>query len=331
MFKGKYRFSDRENFQIQNEEAEDFVALCQFVEEENRRCLKEKSTASVTIQAIDKKEHCLLEQKIALPFEEEVERVLFPLLEPSKSKRKVVKKEKPNKKGQQKPGTQPKKAENKVGHFLNVRLFKKILVGIVVVGFISGGIYGATKVWHFPRQKEVIKVEKESLEQLLEKEAYQEAIRVYPKNKVQIEDAIFQMLIAQKPENRKIKVLKDFQKSYATKQGQLDLAFLNAEYVSMIDLYEKDKTVFRKDDLRLSLIGYAYLKNGKISQAKELAEEVQDSALAKKIASYELYTQQLSEKEAKVKETKPTNESELKKYNQTLDEIYELKQKIKNL
>ena len=68
-----------------------------------------------------------------------------------------------------------------------------------------------------------------------------------------------------------------------------------------------------------------------MAQAKELAEEVQDSALAKKIASYELYTQQLSEKESKVKETKPTNESELKQYNQTLDEIYELKQKIKNL
>lgn len=273
-----------------------------------------------------------MEQKIVLPFEEEVERVLFPLLEPSKSKRKVVKKEKPNNKIQQEPAKSPKKAENIDGHFLNVRLFKKILVGIVVICFISGGIYGATKVWYFPRQKEEIKVEKKSpLEQLLEKEAYQEAIRVYPKKKVQIEDAIFQMLIAQKPENRKIKVLKDFQKSYATKQGQLDLAFLNAEYVSMIDLYEKDRAVFRKDDLRLSLIGYAYLKNGKISQAKELAEEVQDSALAKKIASYELYTQQLSEKEAKVKETKPTNESELKQYNQTLDEIYELKQKIKNL
>ena len=83
--------------------------------------------------------------------------------------------------------------------------------------------------------------------------------------------------------------------------------------------------------LSMNAIGILYELEDDIEKAKEIAEQVQDSALAKKIASYELYHQQLSEKEQKVKASKPSNEEELKQHNQLLDDIYQLKQKIKNL
>ena len=88
---------------------------------------------------------------------------------------------------------------------------------------------------------------------------------------------------------------------------------------------------FESDEIRLNLVGYAYLKENKLDKAKAIAEKVEDVELSKKIASYEVYQQQLTEKEKSIEGVKPTNESELKKYNQTLDEIYELKQKIANL
>ena len=349
MFKGKFRFSDRINFQV-SEEAVDFESLCQLVEQENRRCLKENSTAQVTIVAEDKKGRFVYERRIDLPFNNEVEMELLDFFEANKHKQKKIQaipditEEKDEKEvTQASPAPIIEQSESRVskrttkkhsksdgqkGNTINLKV--TVLVAFI---FLLFGI-GYVIISNFAPVTSQAKEEKVvlSLENLLKEKKYFEAAKQYEDNLNEIENELFQAIInGESSKTINVETLSKFQKKYPTTNGAFDLAFLKGKYEDMIKYYLNHKYRFESDEIRLNLVGYAYLKEDKLDKAKEIAEKVEDVELSKKIASYELYREQLAEKEKSIEGVKPTNEAELKKYNQTLDEIYELKQKIANL
>ncbi|HIZ66977.1 MAG TPA: hypothetical protein H9965_00605 [Candidatus Streptococcus faecavium] len=200
-----------------------------------------------------------------------------------------------------------------------------LFLAVIGIGFLG------IRQWQTTQSPPTQVSEKESLEDLLAKEKFMQAVKWYPKKRKVIENELFQRILDGKKQSVNVSLLQKFQKEYPTTQGAFDSAFLKGAYKQMIQTYIKTPDDFDKDEMRMNLVGYAYLKLEKIDKAKEIAEKVEDVALSKKIASYELYKKQLTEKEKSIEGVKPTNESELKKYNQTLDEIYELKQKIAKL
>lgn len=205
------------------------------------------------------------------------------------------------------------------------------IIGLLVFLLVLGiGFFSIQRLQHSPvpaRQT----VQKSTLDQMLLEGKYLQAAKNNPGKIEEIENQLFQTILDGKKTKINYQTLEQFQKHHPTTKGGFDKDFLNGEYQKMIQTYKRHMQSFNQDEIRMNLVGYAYLKIDDIEKAKEIAEQVQDSALAKKIASYELYHQQLSEKEQKVKASKPSNEEELKQHNQLLDDIYQLKQKIKNL
>lgn len=337
VFKGKYRFSDRINFQI-SEEALNFESLCQFVEQENRRCLKENSTASVNILAIDKKNRLVYERGLTLPFESEVEMELLDFFDVNSPKKKRYKPDKIDRsrkqfiKKQSETNIQkrlPKKKSKRETRKINTRLLK-VTIFVAFIFLVLGG--GYLIVSHFIQSQQVERKEvTPSLTKLLEENKYLQSAKLYPHNLNKIESDIFQTIIDGQTKEVDIQTLKSFQKKYPTIVGTFDIAFLEGDYKLMVQTYMENKDRLQKDEMRMNLVGYAYLKIDNLDKAKEIANQVDDVALAKKIATYELYTKQLNEKEKFIENKKPSNEDELKQYNKTLDEIYDLKQKINNL
>lgn len=349
MFKGKFRFSDRINFQV-SEEAVDFESLCQLVEQENRRCLKENSTAQVTIVAEDKKGRFVYERRIDLPFKNEVEMELLDFFEANKHKQRKIHDNPDNHEDkvdqritQEIPVPTIEQSESRVSKRVTKKNTKSVMQKVntfnlkvtVLVAFIFllFGV-GYIVISNVVSVNSQVKEEKVvvSLEALLKEKKYFEAAKQYEDNLNEIENELFQTIInGESDKTITVETLSKFQKKYPTTNGAFDLAFLKGKYEDMIEYYLNHKYRFESDEIRLNLVGYAYLKKNKLDKAKAIAEKVEDVELSKKIASYEVYQQQLTEKEKSIEGVKPTNESELKKYNQTLDEIYELKQKIANL
>jgi len=348
MFKGKFRFSDRMNFQTEEEEVNDFESLCQLVEMENRRCLKENTTAQVTILAVDKKERFVYERRLFLPFQNAVEMELLDFFDAKKQKKKKhvetpnpLSESKKVNEGTEVPLTETvetrvSKRMTKRKSLLSIQKLNtsklKVAIFVAFIFLSLGGIY--VTVTSYLQGNTQSKEEKvvPTLENLLKKSKYLEAAQHYEDKIDEIEDVLFQTIInGEEKKKVSIDTLKKFERKYPSVNGGFDLAFLRGEYQVMTKKYDQQPYHFGDDEMRLNLVGYAYLKLEQIDKAKAIAAKVEDVALSKKIASYELYKKQLAEKEKSIEGVKPTNESELKKYNQTLDEIYELKQKIANL
>ena len=206
-----------------------------------------------------------------------------------------------------------------------------VAIGVFLFLVVFGIGFVGIRQWQSVQSTPTQVVEKASLKDLLAQGKFMQAAKIYPENLEEIENELFQMILDGKKKSVNRSLLQQFQKKYPTTQGAFDYAFLKGGYKQMIQTYTKNSNAFEDDEMRLNLVGYAYLKLEQVDKAKAIAEKVEDVALSKKIVSYELYKKQLDEKENSIKGVKPTNESELKKYNQTLDEIYELKQKIANL
>ncbi|MBC2164836.1 hypothetical protein [Listeria booriae] len=117
-------------------------------------------------------------------------------------------------------------------------------------------------------------VDTPSLDALLNQKDFLKAAQLYPDNRDQIEEAIFDL--------KDVGALKRFNAVYTTMFGQLDAAILAADYPTILEVYEKHPNGSYRQ-AQLESIGEAYVAQDNIEKAQEIQKMIQSDTLQAKI------------------------------------------------
>lgn len=213
----------------------------------------------------------------------------------------------------------PKKTKKKIAFTKTIPIKK---IGIVFAIIFSLIFVGVGVNYAVQQTKE----SKPSMETLLKEQKFNEAVDVYPNKINYVENQLFEYV--QQNGRKQLDKLKEFQKNYPTKYGQFDLYMFDYDYSEGISIYEANKKLFTKDDVRLLLVGYAYLKVNKLSKAEEIQKEIENPELEKYIRQYRQYQQIIDEKEKEIKELQKKPTENKQKILKAIDELYEAKQSL---
>ncbi|WP_445448522.1 hypothetical protein [Enterococcus faecalis] len=173
------------------------------------------------------------------------------------------------------------------------------------------------------------KTPENTYEQLIEKQQFVQAGKEYPERKQEIEEYLFKKIQSEDEPN--LEPLKEFNKNFPSVQGDFDLAMLSYDYVKAIGIYKKNLETFKKDNDRLPLVGYSFLKEQNLKEAKEIAGQTTSPELEKYILEYEQFQLVIQEKEKQIKELQKKPTENKKKIEQAINELYEAKEKLNQL
>lgn len=273
LFKKKPTHFELEDFiNINLREITDFLDLCDFVEEENERVLRDNTNAALTILVKDNEGKEYKRLNLTFPLEKnDVEAVLSSLNEtntkPVKSSNKQLKKEEAAIETKQPEELNNVKVSKNYKRKLsfNVNMIK---IGVVTIAILLVVTVGMFLLPNFTQPK---------YEALIQTEEYIKAATIYPEKKTEIEAKIFDK------GQEGIKTLETYVKDIDSPGAKLDLAYLKQDFKEVVELKEYADTAIRKTALAVS-----YVKLGMTDEAYELNQELGSNRLKQLIVdSYE--------------------------------------------
>ncbi|MBE9855096.1 hypothetical protein G8B32_10745 [Enterococcus faecalis] len=200
------------------------------------------------------------------------------------------------------------------------RINRKFSIVVVVVLFFS--CMASISYVHF--------MKKTSFKTLIQTEEYIKAGENYPDKVNEIEQMLY-MSILEKQTAQKIKTLKQFTKKFSTTFGSFDVSIFEKDYSSAIQSYEAKKGSFINDTERLTLVGYAYLKEEAINEAQTIQKQISSIELEEKIFRYEQLTQAIEEKEAELEKLSKEGSKKREQAEKVANEKFKLKEELQNL
>lgn len=218
----------------------------------------------------------------------------------------------------------PKKVK-KTRQPINQKLVAKILVSVVlffVVGF--GVVYS---VQHFSRAEKPKEV---TYDTLIEEQQYLEAGKKYPKKIEAIENLLYEKAITSKKQEA-LDTLSDFNTSYPTIFGEFDLGIVINDYKQALETYEKNSDAFKKEQERLTLVGYCYLKENNLDKAKEISKTIDSVELEKKIFEYTQLSIEIEELEKQLSELEKGGSKNKDQAQKIAEQKFDLMEKRLNL
>lgn len=275
LFKKKSTHFELEDFiNINLREITDFLDLCDFVEEENERVLRDNTNAALTILVKDNDGNEYKRLNLSFPLENnDVEVVLSSLNEtntkPAKSSNKQLKKEEAAIETKQPEDLNNVKVSKNYKRKLsfNVNMIKIGVVTIAILLVVTVGMF-LLPIKDFTQPK---------YEALIQSEEYIKAATIYPEKKTEIEAKIFDK------GQEGIQTLETYVKDIDSPGAKLDLAYLKQDFKEVVELKEYADTAIRKTALAVS-----YVKLGMTDEAYELNQELGSNRLKQLIVdSYE--------------------------------------------
>ncbi|OTN84065.1 hypothetical protein A5819_003615 [Enterococcus sp. 7E2_DIV0204] len=200
---------------------------------------------------------------------------------------------------------------------------KKIGIVFLFTCLFIGGGFAVKSVLSDQKDKQP------SLQEYLTKKNFKEAAEAYPDKISEVENELF--LIVQKEGRTHLKDLSSFQKKYPTEQGTFDLAMFDYQYDVGISTFEKNKQLFKHDETRQILVGYAYLKEGQVKKAEEIQHTLNSPELEKFIRQYKQYQLIIDEKEKEIATLQKKPSENKQKIEKAIDDLYEAKQSLSEL
>lgn len=200
---------------------------------------------------------------------------------------------------------------------------KKIGVALLIIVLLFGGGITFAKAFHEKKPTQ------QTFEQLLEKNDYEGAVTAYPKKVDEVENTLF--LLVQNEGRTHLDELVSFQKKYPTEQGAFDIALFNYDYEEGISVYESNESLFKKDETRQLLVGYAYLKENKLEKSEEIQKKLASPELEKFIRQYKQFTLVIEEKEKEIAELQKKPSENKEKIEKAIEALYEAKQSLAEL
>ncbi|MGM0020243.1 hypothetical protein IGK80_001122 [Enterococcus sp. DIV0609] len=173
-------------------------------------------------------------------------------------------------------------------------------------------------------------IKKTSFETLIQTEEYIKAGENFPNKANEIEQMLY-MSMLEKQTTKKIKTLKQFTKKFSTTFGSFDVSIFEKDYSSAIHSYEAKKDSFINDTERLTLVGYAYLKEEAIEEAKTIQKQTRNIELEEKIFRYEQLTQAIKEKEVELEKLSKEGSKKREQAEKVANEKFRLKEELQNL
>ena len=152
-------------------------------------------------------------------------------------------------------------------------------------------------------------------QQLVNKEKYAEIVKKYPEKEPELIEELFQ-----KEDKAGLKKIAEHSN---TQLAQLYLAFLDKDWQKVTELSK-----LPQDSDVQAMVGYAFLEQGKIEEAKLINKEIQNDTLTKQIKSKEIEQAYKLLRERKIPEAERINER-LK--DNELDEAIKVAKSIHNL
>lgn len=248
-------------------------------------------------------------EELLLQIEQELTKTELDFTENKENSPKVEKKKKEKKQ-------EINKSKKKRSFHLN----KKLLVGLVSLFSLLFVAYAVISFANTPKEKEP------TLQEYLSNQEFLKAGKAYPDELAAIENELF-MLTRQKDKSY-LKQLEEFNQAYPTKQGSFDLAMFAFDYEEAMILYEKAPSAFENDEIRLALIGYAFLKMDKVEDAKKILSKAKNAELEKYVRQYEQLLLIVQEKEKEISELQKKPSENKEKIEKSINELYEAKEKI---
>lgn len=200
---------------------------------------------------------------------------------------------------------------------------KKIGIVFLFLCLLIGGGFAVRSA--FSEKSEI----QPSFKEYLDKKDYEGAAEAYPNKILAVENELF--LIVQSEGRQHLKALSSFQKKYPTEQGLFDLAMFDYQYDEGIAVYEKNENLFKQDEVRQVLVGYAYLKEGKAKKAEAIQHTLNSPELEKLIRQYNQYRLIIEEKEKEIAVLQKKPSENKQKIEKAIDELYEAKQSLSEL
>lgn len=172
--------------------------------------------------------------------------------------------------------------------------------------------------------------EKASYTELISSKDYLAAGKEYPKKHEDIEQNIYESILEKRTDD-KIKHLKRFNDKYPTVFGNFDLAIFNKEYAEAITSFENDPSEFKNDKERMVLVGYSYLKEDRLDEAKKISGSLKSVELEKKIYDYQNLNRLIDEKEKELKDLEKGGSKNREKAEEVAAEKFDLQEQLVNL
>lgn len=172
--------------------------------------------------------------------------------------------------------------------------------------------------------------EKTGYNELISTKEYLAAGKEYPKRHEDIEQAIYESILEKRSDD-KIKQLEKFNSKYPTVFGSFDLAIFNKDYDEAIKSFEDNTSDFQNDKERMVLVGYSYLKEEQLDEAKKVSESLKSVELEKKIYDYEQLKRLIDEKDKELKELEKGGSKNREKAEEVAAEKFDLLEQLVNL
>ncbi|MBC1572770.1 hypothetical protein HCJ25_14070 [Listeria sp. FSL L7-1426] len=169
----------------------------------------------------------------------------------------------------------------------------------------------------------------QTLSDLMKQGEYVQAAKAYPSEQTNIYEGLLDKAMAGEASDKK--TFREYSKIYPTDTTAFDKAVLEGNYQEVITAYEANPTVIEKDGERYAIVGYAYLKDKKVSSAKKIAEKAENLDLEKRIAHYDQLTLSITNREKKIQALQKDpikNEEAIKK---EIDLLYKDKEALAKL
>ncbi|WP_088840981.1 hypothetical protein [Listeria sp. ILCC797] len=166
-------------------------------------------------------------------------------------------------------------------------------------------------------------------EALMEKHAYAQAAKAYPDKTAMIYDQLWTKALQGKESDQA--AFSAFAKAHPQKTTSWDQATLAGDSNAVRKAYEKEPALFQKDAKRMEIIGYAYLKNQQVKQAKAIVADYPSVELEKHIAQYEQLQLSISHREKKIQALQKDPLKNEKAIQKEIDLLYQDKEALARL
>lgn len=172
--------------------------------------------------------------------------------------------------------------------------------------------------------------EKTSYDELIKKGYYLEAGKEYPNKKKAIEQILYDQTVDSKNSKTK-ETLIQFQEVYPTAYGEFDLSILDNDYSKALKEYETNKKTFEGNQDRLVLVGYCYLKEDKLDDAKTIVDKTNSTELERYVYKYEQLQSEITTLEKQLKELKKDPVGNRDDIEKSMNELFDAKEELLNL
>lgn len=201
----------------------------------------------------------------------------------------------------------------------HIKLNPKLIIGGVGLVLIVTIAIAATLFFN----------QKPTYSDLMKKQDYLTAGKLYPEKVEEIENEIFNSVSVNGSEA--IQDLKDFNKVHKSILGTFDLAVIEHDFTRAIEIFEKDKKAFSNLKNRLILVGYSYLKQGDLKKAEEINQEINSTELEQYIYKFSQLTLFIKEKEKEIEQMQKDPIKNQQAIEKAIDSLFEAKDNLENL